>query len=35
MTKKNASELSFNLEKGRDVNLDFEGNMDTKKFLLF
>ena len=31
MTKKNASELSFNLEKGMDVNLDFEGNYFTRK----
>lgn len=32
---KSSSELSFNLDQGMDVNLDLEGNMDTKNLLLF
>ena len=33
--EKNSSELLLNLDQGMDLNLDFEGNMNTKNLLLF
>lgn len=31
---KSSSELSFNLDRGTDVNLNLAGNMDAKNLLL-